>query len=214
LLNIELSSDTLYNNVFKQIGESTSLPFISSKTKLGMLNYNKDDINLLKSLWKNLLIDSICVLKINDSRERIYQDSRNNPQKLYDNFNTIRLTSSYGINEISKYFDDFVEFESVLYGADSHYRDHVNHVLQVWAIGISLITHNEIMLGDNINVQMNYNFHYEITENESPNIISQSELWAMWTIIALCHDLGYPIEKTSKINISKKNHKSFWEYEF
>ena len=36
------------------------------------------------------------------------------------------------------------------------------------------------------------------------NIISQSEIWAMWTIIALCHDLGYPIEKTSKINLQAK----------
>ena len=27
----------------------------------------------------------------------------------------------------------------------------------------------------------------------------------MWTIVALCHDLGYPLEKASKINQKVKN---------
>jgi len=204
LLKIGLSSQVLYDNVFKQIGESTTLPFISLISKESLRKYNQEDITILKSLWKNLLIDSICVLKINDSREGIYYDSKENPQKLYDNFETIRLTSSYGINEISKYFDDFVDFESVLYGTDTHYRDHVNHVLQVWAIGINLISHNKFILGDHYGVDINSNFHFEIPETGNKNTISQSELWAMWTIIALCHDLGYPIEKTSKINIQAK----------
>lgn len=204
LIKIVLSNQTLSDNVFKQIGESTTLPFVSKISKESLLKYCHGDKNILKSLWKNLLIDSICILKINDYRERIYHDSKANPEKLYNNFEKIRLTSSYGINEISKYFDDFVDFESVLYGTDTHYRDHVNHVLQVWAIGINLIAHNELTLGDNFEVDMKSNFHFEITSMENKNKISLSEIWAMWTIIALCHDLGYPIEKTSKINIQAK----------
>lgn len=222
---------SLENDVFRQIEDSNSeFPFISESTVKSIKLYReKKDLKSSKELWKNLIIDSICILKVNDSRERIYDASGATAGSFRNGFEDIRKTSSYGIDEISTYFDDFVKFESVLYGTDEHYRDHVGHVLQVWAIGISLLTHNKIVFSNGFSVHNDAIFHFDIKSsevkeegkvNENGDIeedkeegkekeeigkyISQSELWAMWTIIALCHDLGYPIEKASKINQQAK----------
>jgi hypothetical protein len=203
ILRVTLNSIRLYDDVLKQIGES-QLPYVSPTSRSLLLEFNQDNLKQLKKLWKSLLIDSICILKVNDSREKIYYDSANNIQKFLDNFDDIRLTSSYGIDDIARYFDDFIDFESVLYGTDSHYRDHVDHVLQVWAIGVNLIAHNKFELFDDYTVDNDYDFHFEIPNEKNKNVITNSELWAIWTVIALCHDLGYPIEKTAKINIQAK----------
>lgn len=204
LLSVPLNKDRLYDDVIKQIAES-DIPYISKASKDNLLLFKINDIDNLKKLWKDLLIDSICVLKINDSREKIYTDAKDYPAKFLSHFEDIRLTSSYGIDEISNYFDDFIAFESVLYGTDEHYRDHVDHVLQVWAIGVSLLSSNKFTLSEGYEINMNFNFHFEIPETKNKqNQISQSEIWAMWTINSLCHDLGYPIEKTAKINTQAK----------
>lgn len=210
--------DCLNDCVFNPLITNKSIPYISISSKKSIKNYLKcDDLTNSKELWKNLLIDSICILKVNDQREGIYNDSSENLTIFNDHFENIRKSSSYGINEIGDYFDDFIEFESVLYGTDKHYRDHVKHVLQVWAIGIGLINNNEIVFNDGYIYKKNIDFHFQLNLSEevkylkeddtilkekltNGQFISKSELWAMWTIIALCHDLGYPIEKTSEIN--------------
>ncbi len=192
--------------VFKQIANSTDkFLFISKSSKKSLKSYIKFN-NLInsKELWKNLLIDSICILKANDKREKIYEDAQENPQEFINHFDDIRRSSTYGINQIDKYFDDFIEFESVLYGTDKHYRDHVGHVLQVWAIGIGLINNHEFTFKDGYKINNDYCFLFEKKDDENDISISKSEFWSMWTIIALCHDLGYPIEKTSEINKQAK----------
>ncbi len=192
--------------VFRQIADSENSNFISQSTKNSLRAY-VDDSNIVasKNLWKDLLIDAIAILKINDYREKIYNDAKKDNNGFFAAFEDIRKTNSYGINEIDKYFDEFIEFESVLYGIDKHYRNHVEHVLQVWAIGISLIVNKKISLYDGFKI--NNDFHFMIADDapqDKPKSISKSELWSMWTIVALCHDLGYPIEKTSQINRQAK----------
>lgn len=119
------------------------------------------------------------------------------------------------MEEIAKYFDDFVAYEAVLYGMNKYYRDHKKHVLQVWALGVSLI-HQMHENGANIFLNDKYeteDIEFQFTKplraeteklSEESRLVTKSELWAMWTIIALCHDLGYPIEKTSQINKQAK----------
>lgn len=198
--------DNLDKYVFNKIIEfKDQFPYISDSSIKSLVNYlgNKKDLKLSKDLWKNLIIDSICILKINDRREQLYSDFESNKGVFVEKFEKIRKSSSYGIDEISIYFDDFVKFESVLYGTDDHYRDHVGHVLKVWAIGISLLDFYEFKFNDGYLYSGKHNFHFELRIKKSLSI-SKSERWAMWTIIALCHDLGYPIEKTSKINNQAK----------
>jgi hypothetical protein len=105
---------------------------------------------------------------------------------------------------LNKYFEDFIEYESVLYGMNKYYRDHKNHVLQVWAIGIGLLGLFAPRGGDVYNINKDIDFHFQFPMQKQENSISKSELWSMWTIIALCHDLGYPIEKTAQINKQAK----------
>ena len=218
VIQVEINRDSLKNAVFKQISDSadngsTDFAFISKASKKSIENYIDDskepDIEIARNVWRNLLMDAIALLKINDSREKIYTDSKVNFTELLINFENIRKTSTYGIDEIDNYFDDFIKFESVLYGLDKHYRDHINHVLQVWAIGIGLIDHVDgdgIQLNDEYIIDKKNDFHFQIENNKQLEItISKSEFWAMWTVIALCHDLGYPIEKTSQINKQAKN---------
>lgn len=214
ILKEVLTSKIVKSIVFKQIGEDTSneLPFVSQQTKELMLGYYEDkekSIKIAKKLWQEMLIDAICILKINDPRELLYSHSKESLKKntFSNDFNKIRMKSSYGIDKLGEYFEDFVKYESVLYGTDKYYRDHVNHLLQVWAIGISILFDEkkqflQLQFSEKITFH-DSNFHFEIPTNkdsDNKRKLSKSELWAMWTIIALCHDLGYPIEKTSQIN--------------
>lgn len=192
------------NEIFKEI-EDTNVPYISSESIRLIKRYRRKDskLNEVKALWKNLLIDAVCILKINDAREKLYKnDLAEGIELTRSKFDDIRKASSYGIDELGDYLDDFIDFESVLYGTEKHYRDHVNHVFQVWAIGLPVLGKN-MRLNDYFSIDYNCDFHFEITENKDYKI-SRSELWAMWVIIALCHDLGYPIEKSSKINKQTK----------
>lgn len=190
-----------------------------ARNNLGISNKKTD---VIKGIWVNFLIDAISLLKINDKREKVYIERKENKGELlsiFDVFNKIRRTSSYGVEEIAGYFDDFIDYESVLYGMSKHYRDHKKHVLQVWALGIILI--NELHKNDS-NITLNDEYVTTLTdfqflhekekngtekeqeEKEKNGFITKSELWAMWIIIAFCHDLGYPIEKTSQINKQAK----------
>lgn len=212
----KLNEKLINSEVFEQL-QDENLIFISKDTKTAAKLYEetgKKDRKNAKNLWKELLIDAICILKLNDNREKLYKNSKDifvdkNTGKKKENWVTdfnsnltkIRKMSTYGIDEISTYFDDFIEYESVLYGTGEYYRDHIHHVLSVWAIGVSLIVGSqpidlEFSEGFNLSEE---DFHFLI-DGGSDNLISRSELWSMWTIISLCHDLGYPLEKTSEIN--------------
>lgn len=190
-------------NIFQKI-ESSNVPYLSSDTITCLKKYRRKNRTLddVKNIWKSLLIDAISILKINDGREKIYDGLSKGEILTRDKFDKIRKISSYGIDELGSYLYDFIEFESVLYGTEKHYRDHVNHVFQVWATGIVLLDKG-IQLNDQYNADIHSDFHFSITQDKN-NKISKSELWAMWIIIALCHDLGYPIEKSSKINKQTK----------
>lgn len=173
-------------------------------------NNGKKKLDPTKEVWKNLLIDAVSMLKFNDTREKIYNEFKdiytqpNGKETFVERFNQIRKVSSYGIEELNNYFEDFIEYESVLYGMNKYYRDHKNHVLQVWAIGIGLLELFTPKGGDVYNINEAVDFHFQLSNQEQDNNISKSELWSMWTIIALCHDLGYPIEKTAQINKQAK----------
>lgn len=204
---VVLRGDGVKDKVFKQIFEDNKNVFVSKAGKNALKEYSKDksEINA-KRFWKELLIDSICLLKMNDGREKLSDDV----SKIYNErdlhgfnslFDKVRRESSYGIDELGKYFDDFIEFESVLYGTGEFYRDHVHHVLEVWGVGIGLLEglqRIDLKLNDGF-IMSRQDFHYQITENAAKSI-SRSEMWAMWSMIALCHDLGYPLEKASQIN--------------
>ncbi len=138
------------------------------------VNYGGEDalyrnVSDFQKIWIEAIKDSIICLRSFDTREQ--RTEGDNP-------------SAFGVKELNKYFTDYSDFESVLYGSTKYYRDHVLHVVRVWLLGISILTEN--------------NFIQSIKVGEGENV-SNKEKFSMWTIIALTHDLGYPLEKASQI---------------
>lgn len=136
--------------------------------------YFKDEID---DLWVELLEKSIKCLRYYDKREPFQnQDSNKSPK-------------AYGINDLKAYYDRYSKFEKVLYGTSKFYRDHVIHVFRTWLTGIKLLTKNEGV----------YLKKMKIQEKEINVEINNFEKISIWTIIALTHDLGYPLEKAKGI---------------
>ena len=134
-------------------------------------NITDDKIDQFHDLWKKLLSDAITFLKLTDKREY-----RSHPPK--------RDSVAFGVQELHKYFEEYRSFEALLYGADTFYRDHVMHVFRVWLIGMWLIE------------QFKSKIYWDY-KHDAP--IGDDEVAAMWCIIALTHDLGYPLDKVEKV---------------
>ena len=104
------------------------------------------------------------------------------------------------LESLAEFDREFVEFEQVLYGAERYYRDHFLHVIRVWLTGLLVMTD-----GHHLPISK---FSFDIPDKckdpgQSKDPVFEFELderMAMWTIIALCHDLGYPLEKIGAIN--------------
>jgi hypothetical protein len=157
----------------------------------------------VRELWYNLLIDAVHALKVRDAREKsaIKQFEDTNPTKR----TKARKNNAYGINELADYFRAFDTFEGVLYGSEPTYRDHVVHVVRVWLTGTRVLVQEGIQeLDVGLRVLGAHTFDapcQDPDERSAQNLgVWNEELWAIWTVVALCHDLGYPLEKTFKIN--------------
>lgn len=138
-----------------------------------------DKIDDIHDLWKELLSDAIIYLKRKDKREFGDVDQMPELDKV-----------AFGVEDLYKYFEEYRGFEALLYGADRFYRDHIMHVFRVWLIGIWLIEKFESKT------------HWDFEETNRKNgvfTISNDEVSAMWCIIALTHDLGYPLDKIEKV---------------
>lgn len=198
------------------------------------LSYEVNDE--IDELWNLLIEKSVICLRFFDKREPFMV----NGKEQY----------VYGMKKLKKYHEDYTDFEGMLYGSDSYYRDHVFHVIRVWLLGLYLIlnknTHvtgtgkrlideirfegepnddikeikdkdfgklnGKLKSGDCSIVRKNkkfYKLHKRVdTEDEeyilsNPNTFSSEinilEKISMWTIMSLCHDLGYPLEKSKNV---------------
>ena len=136
----------------------------------------------IKELWIKLVDKSIKCLRYFDEREPFKKNTNKKPE-------------TYRIEELKSYFDRFSSFEGMLYGSNNKYRDHVIHVFRTWFLGVYVLltkSSNTRMI-DKIEldgVVGNTKFFF------NPNIY---ERLSMWTLISLCHDLGYPLERREEI---------------
>lgn len=133
----------------------------------------KDNID---KLWVLLLEKAIKCLRYYDTREPFINSTGKSPK-------------AYGIKDLKSYYDRYSKFEQVLYGSSRFYRDHVIHVFRTWLIGIHVLTKNN----------GRYLKQITINEKEFNFTICNAEKISIWTIIALTHDLGYPLEKAKGI---------------
>lgn len=141
----------------------------------------------LDELWGLLLRKSIMCLRYFDTREPFMFDSSKN-------------AVAYGIDQLEKYHDRYTQFESLLYGASEYYRDHIFHAIRTWLIGIFCLLHDK-------NSPFINSIQIDGVAEEEPfaNRINFFEKLSIWTISALCHDLGYPLEKSQQILEKTKN---------
>lgn len=169
---------------------------------------NKDAIDVL-DFWERLIIDAIKYLKWHDVAEFAYKagelrkpNEYESKKSAYDKISE----GSLGVYHLKEYFQAFIEFERLLYGAEQFYRDHVYHILRVWLIG-QFIIHNCITSDFPITINEDKeNLASCGLEKSSKNrgTLYAGEEDAIWCLIALTHDLGYPLSKVENINESLK----------
>lgn len=162
------------------------------KNRLDKLELREDDddfrifiyIKEIKELWTLIIEKSIKCLRYFDKREPFLENTSKHPV-------------AYGVNELSDYFEKYSQFESMLYGGGKYYRDHVVHVFRVWLLGL------ECLLEDNGEYLKKINIQTGVQVN-------CLEKLSIWSMIALTHDLGYPLEKAQGIiEKTKEMMKSF-----
>lgn len=127
-----------------------------------------------------------------------------------------------GYDKLFNYFDEYVEFEELIFASDSFYRDHTLHCLWVYFLGIYIRTHEEFsdLIKITFNQENDYQFISILLKYNQDNEIGSKAVvikeildlmkvdikndQAIFCISALTHDLGYPLKKINKINKSIK----------
>lgn len=151
---------------------------ISKLKKAGL----REQDQILLELWPLILTDALKCLKKQDSRE---WDTKNKDI----NYSSFFHEGSLGVNELSTVLESFADFEGMLYGASpDKYRDHIAHAFRVWIIGHGILRKRSCFSGK------------MFSNKEFEGAISAKEWKCMWAIVALCHDLGYPLSHIEKIN--------------
>ena len=122
-----------------------------------------------------------------------------------------------GYDELFRYFDEFVTFEELIFAADMFYRDHTLHSLWVYFLGEYLYNKPEFSF-----LFKNFYGNYKGAKNISEHFrkLEANHIFGNFIgilervgdimnyedsircVIALTHDLGYPLKKIAKINKS------------
>jgi hypothetical protein len=162
---------------FKYLGKTARGIISGLPTTLGDDGLQGQQRQLLE-LWPEVLTDALLMLKESDSRE---YDPKN--PKLKSFFHA----ESLGVTELKDILTGFSEFEGMLYGASpDRYRDHIVHSFRVWIIGQGILKAG---------------FKGSLATYEAGELkVSSTEWECMWAIVALCHDIGYPLSAVEKIN--------------
>jgi hypothetical protein len=142
-------------------------------------NFHANLLKRGKALTEHIIIESIGFLsdKYNSPRDR-------------------------AIDSVRAFIEKFTNFEELLFGLDYEYRDHTLHSLWVYLFGHQWIVH----MGGYGKIQIAGQMNIIFTEGGKPLfVLLPSEpiradiphLEAMWGMIAVLHDLGYPVETIS-----------------
>jgi hypothetical protein len=178
------SIDFFKSNLPVFLSKDPSIQELISNVRTSLENKTSDDLqaNLLESgkrLIKHIITKSMEFLS----------DEGGSPK-------------SNSIAKIEKYIDTFTVFEEMLFGLDQSYRDHTLHSLWVYLFGhefiVSMGGYETIVISGQMQIT-----YYSKDKIPKFNLFAASQegtlphLEAMWGMIAILHDLGYPIEAIS-----------------
>jgi hypothetical protein len=140
-----------------------------------------------------------------------------------------------GYDDLFEYFDEYVNFEELIFASDSFYRDHTMHCLWVYFLGEYIIRNDEFKpcferygkeneYIHNIGKLMRESGYIDLFKSfiDLDDMVIELEKYSdpARCLQSLTHDLGYPIKKINSINKNIKSilpHfgiKDFSEFEF
>ncbi len=178
----------------------------------------KDEINFLKGkedLKKRITEQIESLLKAKEMHDKI-MIAKGLWKLLFEGAMSYIDPDKRGYDDIFAYFDEYVDFEELIFASDAFYRDHTLHCLWVYFLG------EYVRRNDDYQTILVDEYKEMLTVLEKPaQSIMQSQYRdifkdfiyivdvaqkvvnnreAVWCITALTHDLGYPIKKIEKIN--------------
>lgn len=117
---------------------------------------------------------------------------------------TVQAPYHKSVDIIKEHIDSFSRFEELIMGFDPKYRDHLCHSFWVYLFGHEMILSMSKSGYEAIKIAGQVDVQYQ-PKGESPGFRIGSEqveceaheLEAMWAVIALLHDIGYPVERVS-----------------
>ncbi len=184
-LNKKKSSEDGDRFLLKLLKDRGNFSYLSEETRKRLkelkLKTNQDDLRFLHKhlveLWPCILTDAVLQL-IKGSQD--YDEDNPNMDSFFD-------AATLGARELGEVLKGFSEFEGIMYGASpDHYRDHVAHSFRVWIIGQWILKKC---------------FKRELSGlGDFDNDMEKEEWESMWALVALCHDIGYPLSKIEQIN--------------
>lgn len=197
-----LNDEKLFPELKKRLTEGRFDFIVADSLKENIVALNIGEEKGLKAedvepLWQLLIEDAITYLKMSDSRE--WREAFGKPSAKEQRSSL----KAFGVEKLKDYFAQFMKFEKVLYGAVRYYHEHTLHVFRVWMLGALLL---DDWSQDTIYPYIEFfnDLIFPIlnlkSDEEKDKLIRSDEIQAMWCIIALSHDLGYPLQKVDDIN--------------
>jgi len=184
-LNKEKRSEDGDCFLLELLKDGNNFSYLSSETRshLKELKFSEDQENLrvlhknLIELWPCITTDAVLQLI---KRSEDYDETNKKMDSFFD-------AATLGARELGEVLKGFSEFEGIMYGASpGHYRDHVAHSFRVWIIGQWILKKN---------------FKRKLSGiGDFDKKIKREEWESMWALVALCHDIGYPLSRIEQIN--------------
>ncbi len=179
-----------------------------------------DNVKFLKGKdsFKNSISEQINYLLIERDMHNRIKTAKDLWKLLFETSMSYIDPDKRGYDDIFAYFDEYVNFEELIFASDSFYRDHTLHCLWVYFLGeyIKKSGDFEDVLIDEFNQTKKVTEGLDRPIRKSKHsilfkdfiyisdiindVVSNED--AIWCITSLTHDLGYPIKKIGKINKS------------
>ena len=132
-------------------------------------------------------------------------------------------SDSKGNSKLFDFITAATNFEDLLYGLDTYYRDHTLHSIWVYFVGEHILRDFLPDVHGNLNWYV-YNDIERDKSDYSDRLLKdarqkEKELYkkvnehrdAIWCLISLCHDLGYSVSKLDKLNEKVKDVLKFFD---
>lgn len=224
---VQITVTTLLKDYLEWV-DADAIKFLQEKERKAEV---KECIEALQPLMENIEKGGEEEKGGNKEEEQLWYKAHKEGRKLWE------ILAKYALRDIEptakgnatlyRFLQAATEFEDVLYGLETYYRDHTLHSLWVYLIGEYIL--REKLKGTDIRKKLEWYLYNNISEDEDkisiPKVlVSYSRVKAdiltkvvtrytdaIWCIMALCHDLGYSLEKLSNLNDKVKKVLEFFD---